>query len=134
MLLNKNDEIFLYLVVTDESCLTNEFLDKVIDWIPGIKDIRLRDLPGSWRTTDPDNILFTFTLEAVKSVRKASAILVHSFDALEPDVLDSLSNSTSLLPPVYAIGPLQLLLNQIPEYPLKSVGYSLWKEETECLL
>nr|BBQ04945.1 UDP-glycosyltransferase [Rosa sp.] len=118
----------------DENCLTNGSLDKVIDWIPGIKDIRLRYLPSSWRTTNPDNILFNFTLEAVKRVHKASAVVVHTFDALEPDVLDSLSKSTSLLPPVYAIGPLQLLLNQIPEHPLKSVGYSLWKEETECLL
>ncbi|KAL6144098.1 hypothetical protein ACLB2K_054793 [Fragaria x ananassa] len=118
----------------DESCLTNGFLDKVIDWIPEIKDIRFRDLPGSWRTTNPDNIMFNFTLDAVKSVRKASAFLVHTFDALEPVVLESLSKRTSMLPPVYAIGPLQLLLNQIPEHPLKSVGYSLWKEETECLI
>ncbi|XP_050380671.1 7-deoxyloganetin glucosyltransferase-like isoform X2 [Argentina anserina] len=119
----------------DESCLTNGFLDKVIDWIPGIKDLHFRDLPGSWRTTNPDNIMFNFTLDAVKSVLKASAVLVHTFDALEPVVLDSLSKSTSasLLPPVYAVGPLQLLLNQIPEHPLKSVGYSIWKEETECL-
>ncbi|XP_062027157.1 7-deoxyloganetin glucosyltransferase-like [Rosa rugosa] len=117
----------------DESCLTNEFLDTVIDWVRGVKDIRLRDLSGSWRTTNPDDILFNLALEAVEGAHKASAVVVHTFEALEPDVLEALSSTASMLPPVYAIGPLQLLLNQIPEHPLKSVGYSLRKEETECL-
>ncbi|XP_062027194.1 7-deoxyloganetin glucosyltransferase-like [Rosa rugosa] len=114
----------------DESCFTNGFLDKVVDWIPGMKGIRLRDLPGCFRTTNPDDIFFNFSIEAMDRVHKASAVVVHTFDALEPDVLDALSSTP---PPVYAIGPLQLLLNQVPEDPLKSGGYSLWKEETECL-
>ncbi|XP_062027183.1 7-deoxyloganetin glucosyltransferase-like [Rosa rugosa] len=117
----------------DESCITNDFLDTVIDWVPGLKDIRLRDLPGSWKTTNPDDSVFNVTLEAVEGAHKASAVIVHTFEALEPDVLEALSSTTSMLPPVYAIGPLQLLLNQIAEHPLKSVGYSLRKEETECL-
>ncbi|KAL6144096.1 hypothetical protein ACLB2K_054791 [Fragaria x ananassa] len=118
----------------DESCLTDELLDMVVDWVPGLKDIRLRDLTGSWRTSNPDDILFKVGIEAVEAAHKASAIVVHTFEALEPDVLEALSsNTTCKLPPVYAIGPLQLLLNQIPEHPLKSVGYSLRKEETECL-
>jgi UDP:flavonoid glycosyltransferase YjiC (YdhE family) len=120
--------------VADESCLTDGFLGKVIDWVPGVKDIRFRDLPRLWRTTNPDDIMFNLSLEAVKGAHKASAVVVHTFEALEPDVLDALSSTTSMLPPVYAIGPLQLLLNQIPEHLFKSVGYSLWKEETECLL
>ncbi|CAL2249023.1 unnamed protein product [Prunus armeniaca] len=114
----------------DESCLTNGFLDKVIDWIPGMKGIRLRDLPTNFRTTDPNDILFNFALESIERVHKASAVVLHTFDALEPDVLNALS---SMLPLVYAIGPDQLLLNQLPEDPLKHIGYSLWKEETECL-
>ncbi|XP_034209221.1 7-deoxyloganetin glucosyltransferase-like [Prunus dulcis] len=114
----------------DESCLTNGFLDKVIDWVPGMQGIRLRDLPSCFRTTDPDDIVFNFAREAMDSVDKASAVVVHTFDALEPDVLDALS---SMPPPVYAIGPLQLLLNHLPKDPLKPMGYSLWKEETECL-
>ncbi|KAM5580259.1 hypothetical protein ABKV19_009817 [Rosa sericea] len=117
----------------DESCMTNDFLDTVIDWVPGLKDIRLRDLSGSWRTTNPDDFKFNFALEAVEGAHKASAVIVHTFEALEPDVLEALSSTTSMLPPVYGIGPLQLLLNQIPEHPLKSLGYSLRKEETESL-
>ncbi|TQD84232.1 hypothetical protein C1H46_030210 [Malus baccata] len=96
---------------------------KVIDWIPGVKDIRLKDLPASFQTTNPDDIRFNFILEAAVEVHKASAVVVHTFAALELDVLDALS---SMLPHVYAVGPLQLLLNQ-------PMGYSLWKEETECL-
>ncbi|KAM2526297.1 7-deoxyloganetin glucosyltransferase-like [Malus sylvestris] len=114
----------------DESCLTNGFLEMVIDWVPGMKGIRLRDLPTCFRVTDPNDLVFKFSLEAVERVHEASAVVVHTFDALEPDVLSALS---SIPPPVYSIGPLQLLLNQFPLDPLKPMGYSMWKEETECL-
>ncbi|PQP98824.1 7-deoxyloganetin glucosyltransferase-like [Prunus yedoensis var. nudiflora] len=89
----------------DESCLTNGFLDEVIDWIPGMED----------------------------EVHKAAAIVLLTFDTLEKEVLSALSSMPNI-PPVYTIGPIESLLNQIPKDPLKnSVGYSLWKEETECL-
>ncbi|VVA39146.1 PREDICTED: 7-deoxyloganetin [Prunus dulcis] len=114
----------------DESCLTNGFLDKVIDWIPGMKGIRLRDLPHNLRTTNPNEKSWTNCLEAIGRFDKGSAVVLHSFDALEQDVLDALS---SMFPLVYAIGPLPLLLNQIPEHPLKIMGYSLRKEESDCL-
>ncbi|VVA39338.1 PREDICTED: 7-deoxyloganetin [Prunus dulcis] len=114
----------------DESCLTNGFLDKVIDWIPGMNGIRLRDLPHNFMTTNPNDIFWNYCLEVMRKVDKASAVVLHTFDALEQDVLDALS---SILPLVYAIGPLPLLLNQIPENPLNAMGYSLWKEETQSL-
>ncbi|CAL9013426.1 unnamed protein product [Prunus brigantina] len=113
----------------DDSCFTNGYLDTVIDWIPGMRDIRLRDLPTFLRTTNSDDIMFNFIMEETDRAHEASAVVLHTFDALEPDVLDALS---SMLPHVYTVGPLQLHLNQIPEHPLK-MGYSLWKEETECL-
>ncbi|PQM39334.1 7-deoxyloganetin glucosyltransferase-like isoform X1 [Prunus yedoensis var. nudiflora] len=113
----------------DESCFTNGYLDTVIDWIPGMRDIRLRDLPTFLQTTNPDDVMFNFTVEATDRAHEASAVVLHTFDALESDVLDALS---SMLPRVYTVGPLQLHLNHIPEHPLK-MGYSLWKEETECL-
>ncbi|CAN6701727.1 unnamed protein product [Malus baccata var. baccata] len=113
----------------DESCLTNGYLEKVIDWIPGMKDIRLRELPTFIRTSDPNNIMFNFLMEVTDKAHEASAVVLHTFDALEPDVLEALS---SMLPLVYPIGPLQLHLNQILDHPL-NIGYSLWKEETDCL-
>ncbi|KAB1220550.1 UDP-glycosyltransferase 85A1 [Morella rubra] len=114
----------------DESYLTNGYLDTVIDWIPGMRDIRLRDLPSFIRKTYPNDIIFNFVIETVKRTAKASGIVIHTFDALEREVLDALS---SKFPHLYAIGPLQQLLNQSLDYPLKSIGYGLWKEDTECL-
>ncbi|KAL6288903.1 hypothetical protein ACE6H2_006413 [Prunus campanulata] len=113
----------------DESCFTNGYLDTVIDWIPGMRDIRLRDLPTFFQTTNPDDVMLNFIMESTDRAHEASAVVLHTFDALESDVLDALS---SMLPRVYTVGPLQLHLNHIPEHPLK-MGYSLWKEETECL-
>lgn len=82
------------------------------------------------RTTDPKDISFNRAMLKAEIAHKASAVVLHTFDALEQEVLEALS---PMLPHVYAIGPLQLLLNQIPEDPLKVVGYNLWKEEIECL-
>jgi UDP:flavonoid glycosyltransferase YjiC (YdhE family) len=107
-------------------------LDTVIDWIPGMKDIRLKDIPTFIRTTDPNDIMIDFVLhETERAAKKASAIILNTFDDLEHDVLEAFS---TLLPPVYSIGPLNLQLNQIPPHSdLHSIGSNLWKEETECL-
>ncbi|PQP98813.1 7-deoxyloganetin glucosyltransferase-like isoform X1 [Prunus yedoensis var. nudiflora] len=59
----------------DESCFTNGYLDTVIDWIPGMRDIRLRDLPTFLRTTNPDEIVFNFIMEATDRAHEASALL-----------------------------------------------------------
>uniref|UniRef100_UPI0005C908A9 7-deoxyloganetin glucosyltransferase-like n=1 Tax=Fragaria vesca subsp. vesca TaxID=101020 RepID=UPI0005C908A9 len=116
--------------VVDESWLTNGFLDQVIDWVPGFKSIRLRDIPNNFITTNPNDIHWNFCLQAIERVGEASAIILYTFDALESHVLEAFSSSML----VYAIGPLQLLLNQLPEDdPSKHISYSLWKEETECL-
>ncbi|KAH7528665.1 hypothetical protein FEM48_Zijuj05G0096200 [Ziziphus jujuba var. spinosa] len=76
-----------------------------------------------------DHFVFNFCIEETEKAHQASAIIIHTFNALEQDVLDAIS---SMFPKVFAIGPLQLLLNRIPEHPLK-LKYSLWKEESECL-
>ncbi|KAF7848222.1 hypothetical protein BT93_L2182 [Corymbia citriodora subsp. variegata] len=116
----------------DTGYLTNGYLDTVIDWIPGMKDIRLWDLPTFVRTTDPNDIVFNFTMEVAERAYTASAIIFHTFDALESELLNALS---SMFPRVYAIGPLSLLLNKLvkEESPLKSINCNLWIEDTECL-
>ncbi|KAK9930486.1 hypothetical protein M0R45_027523 [Rubus argutus] len=121
-----------YTPLKDASYLTNGYLDTVIDWIPGMKDIRLKDIPTFIRTTDPNDIMIDFVLhETERAAKKASAIILNTFDDLEHDVLEAFS---TLLPPVYSIGPLNLQLNQIPPHSdLHSIGSNLWKEETECL-
>ena len=95
-----------------------------------MKDIRLRDLPSFLRTTDPDDYGFNFCMECADRASEGSAVIFHTFDALEKEVLSALY---SMFPRVYTIGPLQLLLNQMKEDDLDSIGYNLWKEEVECL-
>ncbi|KAK4274121.1 hypothetical protein QN277_017400 [Acacia crassicarpa] len=114
----------------DPSYLTDGYLDTVIDWIPGIKEIRLRDIPTFIRTTNPDEFMLDFVTGECARAQRASAIILNTFDALEHDVLEGLS---SILPPVYSIGPLNLLINDVTDKDLKSIGSNLWKEETECL-
>ncbi|PNS97411.1 hypothetical protein POPTR_016G021200v4 [Populus trichocarpa] len=114
----------------DESFLTNGYLDKVVDWIPGMRDIKLRDLPSFVRTTDPNDYMFNFCVECAERASEGSAVIFHTFDALEQEVLNALY---SMFPRVYAIGPLQLLLNQMQEDDLNSIGSNLWKEEVQCV-
>nr|XP_015880724.2 7-deoxyloganetin glucosyltransferase-like [Ziziphus jujuba var. spinosa] len=110
----------------------DRLLNNVIDWIPGMKDIRLKDLPSFFRGANPLEVtMFNFAREAADRAHKATAVVIQTFDALERDVLEAIS---STIPHSYAIGPLQLLLDHIPEdHPGINVGYSLWKEDSECL-
>ncbi|XP_048139949.1 7-deoxyloganetin glucosyltransferase-like [Rhodamnia argentea] len=118
----------------DESYLSNGYLDTPIDWIPGMKNMRLRDMPGCCRITDPDDTFFNYILGVADRAQKATATAIHTFEALEPHVLSALS---SLVPRLYAVGPLNLLLNQIPgsDQPsvVKNIGGNLWKEHSECI-
>ncbi|KAF2294108.1 hypothetical protein GH714_007552 [Hevea brasiliensis] len=114
----------------DESYLTNGYLEKNIDWIPGMKNIRLRDLPSFIRTTDRNDIMLNFLAREIERTSRASAVILNTFEAFERDVLNVLS---TMFPPIYTIGPLQLLVDQIPNSNLKSIGSNLWKEQPECI-
>ncbi|CAN1234934.1 7-deoxyloganetin glucosyltransferase, partial [Linum perenne] len=106
-----------------DSYLTNGDLYKPFE-VPGMKDIRLRDLPSFFRTTDPEDPIFHCLMEVAESSQRASAILLHTFDALEPNVLTAR---------IYPVAPMQLILNQIKSTGAEEISYSLWKEEPECL-
>ncbi|KAK9196404.1 hypothetical protein WN943_004532 [Citrus x changshan-huyou] len=124
--------VVMFLTISAyESCFTREYLDTVIDWIPGM-NIRIRDLPSFSRITDPNDHMFNFTLDSAEVASKASGIIFHTFDALEVQVLDAIS---AMFPNLFTIGLLQLLLNQVEQQncTLNSIGYNLWKKETECL-
>ena len=95
-----------------------------------MRDVRLRDLPSHVRTIDPNDIFFRFVIYGAERAPSASGIIVHTFDELEQEVLHALS---TMFPHVYAIGPLEQLLNHLSNDHLESIGYGLWKEETECL-
>nr|XP_027094994.1 7-deoxyloganetin glucosyltransferase-like [Coffea arabica] len=110
--------------------LTNGYLDTVLDWIPGLEGIRLKDLPSFLRTTNPDDFVLKFMMEETQRARKASAIIINTYQPLEHGVLDALS---SYLPSIYTIGPLHLLENHVHDKSLTDIQSNLWKEEPECL-
>ena len=95
-----------------------------------MRDIRLRDLLNFIQTTNPNDVMFKFIIEAIERAPKAATFIVQTFDALEHEVLDALY---PMFPRLYVIGPLQLLLNHSHNDHFKSIGYNLWVEETECL-
>jgi hypothetical protein len=91
-------------VLTDESYLTSGYLEStIIEGIPGMKRLQLKDFPYT-RRIDPDDFAFNFVMRAAETSVKAHAIAIHTFDAMEQDVLDGLS---TIFPRVYSIGPLQ---------------------------
>ncbi|CAN8291911.1 unnamed protein product [Cochlearia groenlandica] len=116
----------------DESYFTKEYLDTAIDWIPSLKNMKLKDIPSFIRTTNLDDVMLNFVLREAERAKRASAIILNTFDDLEHDVIKSMQ---SILPPVYSIGPLHLVANQeIDESnELGRLGANLWKEETKCL-
>ncbi|CAA6658838.1 unnamed protein product [Spirodela intermedia] len=99
----------------DSADLTNGYLDTPIDWIPGMPNVRLKDLPSFIRTTNTDDYAEVFLHETERASR-ASAIILNTFESLEGPVLKAMDR---ILPPIY---PLQAIM-----------GSNLWKEDTSCL-
>ncbi|KAK2633086.1 hypothetical protein EUGRSUZ_L00599 [Eucalyptus grandis] len=114
----------------DASYLTNGYLDTTIDWIPGMRNIRLRDLPSFIQTTDPNDLMIPFCLREIERAKRASAIVFNTFDRLEHEVLDALK---AMFPPIYTVGPLHLLTKQLSDNNTKPFGSNLWKEEPGCI-
>ncbi|GAU47727.1 hypothetical protein TSUD_285140 [Trifolium subterraneum] len=114
----------------DESYLTNGYLDTKVDGIPGLRNFRLKDLSTFIRTTDPNDLMLEFIIEAVERFHRASAIVINTSDELESDVMNALY---SMFPSLYTIGPLASFLNQSPQNQLSSLDSNLWKEDTKCL-
>ncbi|XVE93138.1 hypothetical protein REPUB_Repub01dG0164300 [Reevesia pubescens] len=118
--------------VTNASGITNENLDTVIDWIPGMKNIRFKDLPSYVRTTDPNDWMLNYLLKQTLGDYKASALIFNTFDSLEPDSLNAMSAMLDI--PVYGIGPLHLLADQIiRDDKLEHIDSNLWTEQPECI-
>ena len=55
--------------------------------------------------------MFNFCMECAERASEGSAVIFHTFDSLKQEVLNAFY---SMFSRVYAIGPRQLLLNQIP--------------------
>lgn len=117
------------LIASDASCLTNGFLDTPLDWVPGMRHARFRDMPAFCRTTDPDDVMVAVTLEQMSSAVGSTAIILNTFYELEKDVVDALAAS---FPPVYTVGPLAELLSSSSS-SCTAIDISIWHEDTRCL-
>ncbi|XP_062077083.1 7-deoxyloganetin glucosyltransferase-like [Humulus lupulus] len=115
----------------DESSFTNGYLDTLIDWIPAVNDIRLKDLPSFIRTTNPNEFMVKYVIRLIKLTSTGNAMIFNTFDSLEHNVLEALS---SMFPcPIYTLGPLHVLVNKTQSKSLSSIASNLWVEELECL-
>ncbi|KAF0933079.1 hypothetical protein E2562_013822 [Oryza meyeriana var. granulata] len=118
-----------YVPLKDESDLTNGYLDTSIDWIPGMRGIRLKDVPSFIRTTDPDDVMLNFDGGEAQNARKARGLILNTYDALEQDVVDALRRE---FPRVYTVGPLPAFA-KAARGEVGAIGGNLWKEDTSCL-
>ncbi|CBI38430.3 unnamed protein product, partial [Vitis vinifera] len=114
----------------DETFISDATLDTPIDWIPGMPNIRLKDIPSFIRTTDPNDTMLNYLGDEAQNCLKASAIIINTFDAFEHQVLEAI---VSKFPSIYTIGPLSLLTSVAPKSQLTSFRPSLWVDDTTCL-
>ncbi|XP_008237171.1 PREDICTED: 7-deoxyloganetin glucosyltransferase-like isoform X2 [Prunus mume] len=120
-----------YFPLKDDSDLSTGFLDTVIDWIPAMEGIRLKDLPTFLRTTNRDDTMFNYNIQAIEIAMKAQGVILNTFDELEKEFLDVI---TTKFPQLYTIGPLSLLQhNMSTTHHLDSIDSNLWKEDKKCL-
>ncbi|KAL6626535.1 hypothetical protein ACP70R_030261 [Stipagrostis hirtigluma subsp. patula] len=113
----------------DASCLTNGYLDTPLEWVPGMKHLRLRDMPSFCRTTDPDDTMVAVTLEQMRSAVGSTAIILNTFYELEKDVVDALA---AFFPPLYTVGPLASFAPPAGGDGA-AIDISIWQEDRECL-
>ncbi|KAL5701818.1 7-deoxyloganetin glucosyltransferase [Ranunculus cassubicifolius] len=106
----------------------NGYLDEPIKFISDMMEIRLKDLPSFF--WDGSEGLHNIVIQNIRKAPTASGIIVNTFDALENESLNALKG---LLPPIYTIGPLQLLEQQIPDKQLRSFKSNLLEEHQDCL-
>ncbi|XP_031251671.1 linamarin synthase 2-like [Pistacia vera] len=114
----------------DEKFLSDGTLETQIDWVPGMSNVRFKDLPSFARNTDLNETMFDFMGSEAQNCLKSSAIIFNTFDEFEQEVLEAI---TSKFPNIYTIGPLPLLCRHVPDSSFKSFTSSLWKEDSECL-
>ncbi|KAJ8432022.1 hypothetical protein Cgig2_026725 [Carnegiea gigantea] len=84
------------------------------------------------KTTSPDDFMLHYLRRLIHNSKRASALLFNTFDALDVDIFRAVSSD---FPPLYAIGPLQFLLEPIEatNKDTNSIGSSLWKEDPRCI-
>ncbi|KAL0393719.1 UNVERIFIED_CONTAM: 7-deoxyloganetin glucosyltransferase [Sesamum latifolium] len=115
----------------DSSYQTDESLEALVDWVPGLENFRFKHLASFNQTTCPNDYMLPFVKGEIEAISKASAVILYTFDALERDLLDTLS---PLFPPIYAIGLFNRFVNQISaKTTVSCMDFSLWRADDECM-
>ncbi|XP_058218048.1 linamarin synthase 2-like [Rhododendron vialii] len=110
----------------DENFMSDGTLDTAIDWIPGMRDMRLKDLPSHHRTTN--HVMG----EEAQNRLKSLAIIFNTFDEFEQEVLEAIASN--FFPRMYTVGPQHLLCRRhVTDTQINSINPSLWKENSESL-
>eukprot|EP00253_Pinus_taeda_P001153 PITA_01153 len=114
-----------YIPVKEENDSHDQSRGQIISCIPGMTEVRLKDLPTLLTVTDPSDFMFQFVKNEAQNTLQASLVLLNTFDDLEGPVLKDLNNKLS--GKVLSIGPLLLSAGET------TVDTNIWKEETWCL-
>lgn len=77
--------------MSDENFMHDGTLNTPIYWIPGMKNVRLKDIPTFIRVTDVNDIMFDFMGSEAQNCLNSSAIIFNTFDEFENEVLEVLS-------------------------------------------
>ncbi|XP_074280707.1 7-deoxyloganetin glucosyltransferase-like isoform X1 [Silene latifolia] len=121
-------------MVQDADYMTNGSLDVKSDLEPAsMKGMRLRDLPSHVRTTEKDNPVFGF-IKRIITRCSYRPIIFNTFKALDHEVLKDLSEV--LIGPIYTVGPLQSLSNNLALHEsegISDIGSNILKEDSQCL-
>lgn len=120
-----------FALAPDQSCVSNGYLETPIDFIPGMKGIRLKDIPTFIQTTDRNDFMVNFMDAEAQNAFKASGVILNTFDEFEQDVVNEMKKMFAHN--LYTIGSLSALTSQLHESPLNSISFNLWKEDTSCL-
>ncbi|KAL6861862.1 hypothetical protein ACP4OV_017562 [Aristida adscensionis] len=106
-------------------------LGQPLEWVPGMKHLRLKDIPSFCRTTDADDTMVAVTLEQMKSAAGSKAIILNTFYEIEKDVVDALA---AFFPPLYTVGPLASVAPAAgDDAGLGAVDISIWQADERCL-
>lgn len=120
---------------------TDGTFDATLDWVPGMKGMRLKDMPTFCHTTDADNALLRIHVRQMHVVATSKAIILNTFHDYEKDVVDALA---ALLPRIYTVGPLSsIMAASLTAAPTSNGGdfsgltdtapTSLLQEDTGCI-
>ncbi|XP_021897447.1 linamarin synthase 1-like [Carica papaya] len=98
--------------IQDPNFMIDGTLEAPVDWIPGMPNIRLKDMPTYVRITDSDDVVFNGLGSEIDNCVNCSTVVINTFDDLESQVLQVLATKFSK---IFTVGPLPLLHRHVPE-------------------